>query len=98
VKWKTVTRGVSEVASTKECREFAYECLGWAKTAKSGKERGIFLQMADTWLRAAASLEGFSSKAPPDPKERPKSENWNGRPRKEGRAVLQSIERNARAT
>jgi hypothetical protein len=35
--------------------EFAEECLVWAKTAKSLKERAIFLQMAQTWLEAAAA-------------------------------------------
>ena len=46
------------VSSAKECREFGSECMEWAKTAKSDRERQIFLQMARTWLYAAASLEG----------------------------------------
>jgi hypothetical protein len=43
--------------SAKEYREYADECLDWAKTAKSDKERQIFLQMARTWLEAAVRRE-----------------------------------------
>jgi hypothetical protein len=43
--------------SSKEYREFADECLGWAKTARSDRERRIFLQMAETWLEAAVLAE-----------------------------------------
>jgi len=39
---------------SKEYRELADECLGWAKTARTDRERRIFLGMAETWLRAAA--------------------------------------------
>ena len=39
--------------SVREFQTFADECLGWAKTAKSDREREIFLQMAETWIRAA---------------------------------------------
>jgi hypothetical protein len=45
------------VSSSKECREFADECMGWAKTARSEREQRIFLQMAETWLRAAILAE-----------------------------------------
>jgi hypothetical protein len=41
------------VILSKEYREYADECLGWAKTARSDRERRIFLQMAETWLLAA---------------------------------------------
>ena len=41
----------------KEYREYAAECLEWAKTAKSDREREIFLQMANTWLQAASCAE-----------------------------------------
>jgi hypothetical protein len=40
--------------SAKEYRELADECFGWARTAKSDKERRIFLQMAEAWLEVAA--------------------------------------------
>jgi hypothetical protein len=46
--------------SAKEFREYADECLGWAKTAKSDKERKIFLQMAQAWLEAAHLWEAKS--------------------------------------
>jgi len=45
------------VMSAKDFREYADECLGWAKTAKSDKDRKSYLQMAETWLRAAAQYE-----------------------------------------
>jgi len=48
--------------SAKEYREFADERIGWAKTARSDQERQIFLQMAQTWLWAAARLDGNSSR------------------------------------
>ena len=39
--------------SVNEYRDYADECMGWAKTAKSDRERAIFIQMAQTWLDAA---------------------------------------------
>jgi len=39
--------------SSKEYREFADECMRWAKTAQSDREKRIFLQTAETWLKAA---------------------------------------------
>jgi hypothetical protein len=38
-------------------REYAAEHLGWAKTARSEKERETFEQMARAWLEAAALWE-----------------------------------------
>ena len=32
---------------------YAAECLDWASSAKSEKERTIFLQMTEVWLQAA---------------------------------------------
>jgi len=46
------------VPTPKEYREYADECLGWAKTAKSEREREIFLKMVQTWLEAAFRAEG----------------------------------------
>jgi hypothetical protein len=43
--------------SSKEFRDFANECLDWAKTAKSDNELDIFLQMAQVWLEAAVRSE-----------------------------------------
>jgi hypothetical protein len=52
----TVTIGALRtcvVSPAEEYRAYADECLGWAKTAQSEKEREIFLQMAKTWMDAA---------------------------------------------
>ena len=46
------------MTSANDCRAFGAECLAWAKAASSDKERLAFLHMANTWLYAAASLEG----------------------------------------
>jgi hypothetical protein len=43
--------------SPKDYTEFARECLGWAKSARSDRERRIFEQMAKTWKVAAALAE-----------------------------------------
>ena len=43
--------------SEKTYLEFADECMGWAKTARTDKERQIFIEMAGTWLQAAALAE-----------------------------------------
>jgi hypothetical protein len=43
--------------SEKEYLKYADECMGWAKTARTDKERQIFVEMASTWLRAAALAE-----------------------------------------
>lgn len=45
------------MSSAKEYREFARECMDWARTARSEQERAIFTQMAQTWSEAAARLE-----------------------------------------
>jgi len=51
------------VLSSQEFRDFAHECLAWAKTAKSDNERDIFLQMAQVWLEAAVRSEIGPTKA-----------------------------------
>jgi hypothetical protein len=53
------------VASTKELRANADECLDWARTARTDRERQIFLQMARAWLEAASRREGASQLAQP---------------------------------
>ena len=37
--------------SAEEYRAFAKECMDWARTAKSDRERDIFEQMALTWTK-----------------------------------------------
>ena len=51
-----IRRG-ERVVSPKELRENAEECMDWARTARSDRERAIFLQMAETWRQAADRLE-----------------------------------------
>jgi hypothetical protein len=43
--------------TAKEFREYAEEHFGWAKTARSDRERQTFQQMAQAWLEAAARWE-----------------------------------------
>jgi hypothetical protein len=45
------------VSSAKEYRAYGAECMEWAKTAKSDSERDTFLEMATSWLQAAAIAE-----------------------------------------
>jgi hypothetical protein len=56
------------MSSAKEFREFANECFGWAKTARTDSERDIFLQMATAWIEAARLAAGDIScdLAPPN--------------------------------
>ena len=54
--------------SATEFRENADECMDRASTARSDRERAIFLQMAETWLQAAtlASRRARPAKSPID--------------------------------
>jgi hypothetical protein len=40
--------------SVKRFREYADECMDRAKTAKAETDRRSYIQMAETWLNAAA--------------------------------------------
>lgn len=42
-------------SSPEEFREFADECITWAKAAQLEQERALFLQMARTLIEAAAA-------------------------------------------
>ena len=60
----------SRSAAIGTCRVFderiranADECLDWARTARTDRERQIFLQMARAWLEAATRREGASQLA-----------------------------------
>jgi hypothetical protein len=44
------------MSSVTEYRQYADECLGWAKQAATDSERDLFLKMAEDWLRAATLL------------------------------------------
>lgn len=43
--------------SAAQFREYAAEHLGWAKTARTERERQIFQQMAQAWLDVATAWE-----------------------------------------
>jgi hypothetical protein len=45
--------GTYVVSSAEDYRAYANECFDWARTARTEREREIFLQMARTWLEAA---------------------------------------------
>jgi hypothetical protein len=52
--------------TAKEYRDYADECLAWAKDASSEQERDTFLKMAKDWLRAAALIEAQTTLGPKD--------------------------------
>jgi hypothetical protein len=45
------------VSSAHEFYDYADEHFGWAETAKTERERAIFLQMAAAWLEVAQQWE-----------------------------------------
>src|SRR5262245_25191396 len=55
LRWPGATsiRCVHRIVSAQEYRDQAQECVGWARSACTERERDIFLQMARTWLEAA---------------------------------------------
>jgi hypothetical protein len=46
------------MSSFEEYKKYADECLAWAKTAKTERERTIFLEMAKAWMEAATVAKG----------------------------------------
>ena len=46
--------------SAHEFYDYADEHFGWAETAKTERERAIFLQMAAAWLEVAQQWEAES--------------------------------------
>jgi hypothetical protein len=63
------------VSTADEYRGYADECFGWAKSAKTEREREIFIQMAETWLRAAVVASGREL---PDPSIRKSPRDGDG--------------------
>jgi hypothetical protein len=47
-----------------EYRQFAEDCLRWARAAKDEAERKAFLDMARTWTKAAAAKPTNGQVAP----------------------------------
>jgi hypothetical protein len=43
--------------SAKEYREYAAECMDWARSARTDQERDTFIQIAKTWLNATLVSE-----------------------------------------
>jgi hypothetical protein len=44
------------MTTANEYRQFAEECLRWAQAAKTQNERKAFLDMAEIWVKASASI------------------------------------------
>jgi hypothetical protein len=53
------------MTTAKEYRDYAAECMEWAKTATTDADREIFLQMAASWLKAASLAEPMTIRAEP---------------------------------
>jgi hypothetical protein len=41
-----------------EYRQYAEECLKWARAAKTAEEREAFLKMAHAWTQVRATMNG----------------------------------------
>jgi hypothetical protein len=55
-----------QVSSAQEFYDHADEHFGWAETAKTERERAIFLQMAAAWLEVAQNWECGATLEKPD--------------------------------
>jgi hypothetical protein len=44
------------MATADEYRQFAEKCLRWADVAKTAQEKEVFVDMARTWVRTAATM------------------------------------------
>jgi hypothetical protein len=55
--------GLEHVSEAAEYRALANECWGWAKTARTDRERRIFLQITEAWPEAAALAERMRMRA-----------------------------------
>ena len=49
--------GAPVLASPKDFREFALQCLRWAEEARDERHRQVLLDLAKQWMRAALQLE-----------------------------------------
>ena len=64
--------GAIDVLSAEEFYKNADEHFGWAESAKTERERAIFLQMAAAWLEVAQKWNGVNVDASRDlPRGRP---------------------------
>jgi hypothetical protein len=55
------------MSSAQEYRQFAEECVDWAKKAATDAERETFLKMAEDWLRAAGIAAQHDAPIQPPP-------------------------------
>jgi hypothetical protein len=58
--------GAIDVLSAEEFYKNADEHFGWAESAKTERERAIFLQMAAAWLEVAQKWDGVNVDASRD--------------------------------
>jgi hypothetical protein len=73
--FKISSQGEPAMESAKQFEEYAAECLGWAKTARTEKERDLFIQMAGTWTQAATIARGRDGSAASIPLLKPMSDH-----------------------
>jgi hypothetical protein len=52
------------MSSAAEYRKYAYECIAWAKQAKTDSERDLYLRMAKDWLHAATLFDASAKPLP----------------------------------
>ena len=57
--------GSATVSSAEDFYDYADEHFDWAETAKTARERAIFLQMAAAWVEVAQRWEGSSRRRAP---------------------------------
>jgi hypothetical protein len=55
------------MSTPEQFREFADECMAWARRAKSERERKQFLDMARVWMTAAQQLDDSATRADAPP-------------------------------
>ena len=61
------------MSTSQEYRQYAKECLRWAREAKDEQQQRQFLEMASAWIQAASLKDGKLPIVPEaDPSLRPK--------------------------
>jgi hypothetical protein len=55
------------VITAQEYRQMAEECFGWAREAQTDEVRLCYLNLAQTWLEAAAWIADASGQHPQTP-------------------------------
>ena len=54
--------GESVMSKADEFRQYAEEAMGWARDSKDEKQRAILINLARTWVQAAANQERPSAR------------------------------------